>query len=177
MKNANEKLKSCYQNMRCTCLKQNKSCSKLCRCRNCSNGKPETTSAKRRKRQPTFLSSTLSTVSSYEYAIKIGEDMSKSSVTSLQHFFLEGLIFKLTRAMKNPFDTLDKIFAKKILWDEYTKTVKILIAIPNVDHHAFELHKTVFERWLEYRQKKKIVFEAVLPSVDKSAVACSSFNK
>ena len=61
-----------------------------CRCVNCGNNKVVCPKSKRRKRIQPTISSTLAAVSSYEYAVMVGEDLDKSKVTSLKHFL--GLI-------------------------------------------------------------------------------------
>uniref|UniRef100_A0A7M5WTZ8 Uncharacterized protein n=1 Tax=Clytia hemisphaerica TaxID=252671 RepID=A0A7M5WTZ8_9CNID len=132
--------------MRCTCLKNQVECSLKCRCHNCGNKKPsEKPKAKRRKRTPMSLTSTLAGTTSYEYGFYIGESFSNTKLPSLLHFFLEALIFHLSRQMKTDFDDLDRNFASAMLWGEYFKIKEQLCTAVEVDSRIMELDKNSYE--------------------------------
>lgn len=86
-------MKSKYTlSIRCSCLKQNKKCTVLCKCKHCGNGKEEikTTTEPLRKRRR-YDHQILYTKSA-DFGLQRGEAMSQGARSVLEFFVLEGIL-------------------------------------------------------------------------------------
>ena len=97
--------------IRCTCLKNGKPCTMLCRCKDCGNehGKrPNSTTPVVPARKRPKYTHQINIAKSVQFGINVGEDMTRGKRTLLEFFVLE----EITKFLKNQGSevTVDSIF-------------------------------------------------------------------
>lgn len=157
-KDSEKRKKNCFQNFTCKCLKNNETCSKLCRCTNCGNDKTETATLKRRKRIP-HIQSGAHTITSLQYLLNMKEPPNEPMVSEMQHFILEATLHFLS---------IDSLILNQETGDVaealYQEILKIHAEIVFEDAtspicHSLKISLSLIKKWVSARQKKKCLIK------------------
>ena len=130
--------------MRCSCVKNAKSCTTSCRCVNWGNSKVAVVVKKRRNREQHDISP--SHVTSLQFLLSTGEDPNLPNITRNHYYVLEALLFNTMKSCN--FLQLEDSYLEKTIFEKFEAFNRIYFKIETL---KFEM----VQKWLSLRRVKE----------------------